>query len=219
MCFSQEHSMGRKLIYLGSDGSKRLSASSQVPILTLEGCRRPQYLWPAQENGEEVFTNQQITICGGAREWEVGSNNGFPEEKTRLAAVDALWRSSPVELWKDVLNNIAEVEYGYADIIERTEILGIQSAGSSGINGALLFPHLVNYPEFQTRDNKPVCEPDEHFKAKLDYARSTDKVDLLMWRLAEGTKKSYKAAWKRWCLHRSIQKKGCWLNLGGETMG
>ena len=196
----QEHSSGAKLVHHAPDGTERLSTSSQAPILSLGECRAPHNFRPVQADGREVFTAVQIVVFGGAREWWVGSNT--PSDRFRLAAADALWMSSPMELRADVMDNIAEVEHVMA--IHPADHVDTRR---SSVNGDALPPHLAKYPELLEPTSRTVCEHDGHFEEKLDYARITAKVDFLLSRLAEGAGKSYKAVWQHFCLRRSIQKK------------
>ena len=106
--FQQEHSSGQKAVCCATSCVERLSASCQVPILSLEERRRPRELWPTQVGGSEVSVVGQIVVCGGAREWIQGS--GTPSGRSRLAAADALWRPTPVELWAGVISNISSVD-------------------------------------------------------------------------------------------------------------
>ena len=186
--YPQERSIGNRVIFRTPDGTERLSAYSQVPLLTLDGCRKPRGLWPLLSTGDEVRLAQRIAICGGARERvDVFKGNSH----NRPAAVDALWRSTPVELRVAVLNEISKCES--------------KRVATSSEKG--LPPHVMGATNFAptTLGDARLRDPNDHFQAKLDYASTTAKVDLLMGKLSKGTRKSYNTAWKHWCLFRRIQ--------------
>ena len=194
--YPQEHSIGKKVIFRAADGTERLSAYSQVPLMTLDGCRKPRDLWPLLSNGDEVTLAQRIAMCGGAREWiENFKGSSF----MRPAAVDALWRSTPKELWMAVLNDISGT-------MEEGEEREGEKSKPSHVTGSMFADKITN-------KDGGIRDPNDHFQAKLDYARTTAKVDLLMGKLSTGARKSYNSAWKHWCLFRRIQGKDCWLDL------
>ena len=184
------------MIFRTPDGVERLSAYSQVPVMTLDLRRRPRDLWPKQATNEEIGISERIVLCGGSREWAHVSQGGSHH---RASAVDALWRSTPKELREAVLD----------DISKSSEKQPLDESGGS------LRPHITGSTSFLSASKvaSVFLDPNDHFQAKLDYASSTAKVDLLMGKLSLGTRRSYMAAWKHWCLFRRLQGKNCWMDL------
>ena len=192
----------KRVISATPDAVERLSAYSQVPVMTLETCRRPNDLRPKQETNEEISLLGRIATCGGSRERAQVSKGG---NRRRPADVDSTWRPTHKEFRVAVLGDISKPS---------DKIPPRRSGGGPP-------PYIAGSTSFGPETLTPdvFFDPNDHSQAKSDCARSTAKVDLLVGKLSSGTRRSYKDAWKHWRLLRKLRVKSRWMDLQAKLWG
>ena len=100
-----QFSSGLEVIIYNHEIGRRLSLNSCVGVLSLQNVREPKISWPRIEgrDGEirEIDICEQCVMLGSKVWW-----GNSPVH--RKAAIDTMWRSTPVCVWREILGELCE---------------------------------------------------------------------------------------------------------------
>ena len=216
-----ENSQGQIREWTNALGVRFLHPASQLPPLTKGMVENQTLSWPVQNDEKVLTVGECLMIAGCHSIWN--DRRAVPANEI----ADALWRSTPTTIWEKVLE----------ELIDRKDEWYDQGQVNAPGNVKTEAPHVVSgqwtaeqfHVEDLARDasgaqhlnwsyaddffSYTVGGPRESLMNVHEKAQGIDKIEALLSGLVEGTRSSYKTAWRHWLLFCAGKDCKPWLDV------